>query len=903
MLMKKNYKSLSLFWLLFLLGTTVKGQQTYTFTHCGAVGSAGPTQLQVNNTYSNTNLNSLVTVTLGGIQTWTAPYTGNFRIEARGAQGGLSGGLGATMSGDFALTVGEVIRILVGQQGTVGGAATSPPGGGGGGSFVVRAPYNTGGSILVIAGGGSGAGSYPSSPGLTTSSGGAGGGAGGVNGNGGAGGTRGAGGGGFFTNGDPCTASSAYANPGMAFVNGGAGGMGNNNCSFLSDGGFGGGSSHGGQCIPNGGAGGGYSGGGGSSNNASGGGGSLNTGINQTNTQGNNSGDGRVIITELCSVRITASGSNSVNPVLCSGNSLTLTTDAVSGYNWSNGNTTSSVIVVSPTTTTVYSVQATSSLACVAVGIITVTVSNGLPVLAVSNPSNNICLGQTATLTASGALTYTWTGGVVNGQTFTPSSTDTYTVSGENGCGITTAVTTITVAPLQVTAAASSTLVCEGYTSTLTAASVVNAYTWQPGGFTGSTVAVAPLANTIYTVLANDGICSGTATVEVTTKTTPTITTAAPVASVCEGGSVTLSASGAGQGGTYTWTPGNLSGSSITVAPTSSTLYVVMGTNSLNCESSANQVVLVTAAPLMQVNASSNVVCSGSSVNISASGANTYTWVGGPASANYTVSPAATTIYTVLGEQNNNICIATRTIQITAVVPNVTVSNNMAICSGQTATLTASGANTYAWNGGPALQLNTAQYTPSTTTIYTVVANTISPPLTCPSTHTILVTVNSNPTITVVATRARICRNETNTLTASGAVTYDWGTLPGSASVVTISPQISTIYTITGTDNNGCEGSILLQTIVSLCTGISENGMMTQNISVFPNPTNGAFTVKVESDITLKLMSNLGQHIKTIILNSDNQFTTEINKLSSGIYFLVGENENGKVNQKIVITE
>jgi hypothetical protein len=327
---------------------------TYTFTNAAAIGNIGPTQLQINTAYAASNLNGLVTITGQGIQNFTVPATGVYRIRARGAQGGFNGGLGAIMEGDFTLNAGEIIRIIVGQQGT-----GSNPGGGGGGSFVVRAPYTTTNSILVIAGGGSGAGSYATSPGLTTANGGFGGVAGGTNGTGGLGGIRGAGGGGFLTNGDPCTVSALYANPGIAFVNGGQGGAPTNNCAFNGAGGFGGGSSHGGNCIQNGGAGGGFSGGGGSSNTASGGGGSLNNGTNQTNQQGVNSGDGLVIIQPI-SVSSVAGCQSALVPItinvgpatptitannytLCTGNTATIAAISTAGtYTWSNGPTTSS---------------------------------------------------------------------------------------------------------------------------------------------------------------------------------------------------------------------------------------------------------------------------------------------------------------------------------------------------------------------------------------------------------------------------------------------------------------------------------------------------------------------------------------------------------------------------------
>src|SRR5262245_40925910 len=82
---------------------------TYTFTHCGATCVAGPTQLQANTSYTGTNLQGSVTVA-GGIQSFTVPMSGLYRIECNGAQGGGStggastgtpGGLGARMIGDF----------------------------------------------------------------------------------------------------------------------------------------------------------------------------------------------------------------------------------------------------------------------------------------------------------------------------------------------------------------------------------------------------------------------------------------------------------------------------------------------------------------------------------------------------------------------------------------------------------------------------------------------------------------------------------------------------------------------------------------------------------------------------------------------------------------------------------
>jgi hypothetical protein len=120
--------------------------------------------------------------------------------------------------------------------------------------------------------------------------------------------------------------------------------------------------------------------------------------------------------------------------------------------------------------------------------------------------------------------------------------------------------------------------------------------------------------------------------------------------------------------------------------------------------------------------------------------------------------------------------------------------------------------------------------------------------------------------------------------------------------MITISPTVTSIYTVTGTDANGCEHTFLAKAIVSTCNSINENGAVLQSVSVYPNPSKGAFSVSVDATITLQLINSLGQIIKTIDLNSTNHFIVEVENLSNGIYFLVGENENLRVNQKIIVS-
>ena len=911
----KKIEGRILFFLLILLAFNCKttfSQTTYTFTTAGATGQFGPTQAQLNAAYLATNLNGSVT-SVAGIQNFTVPSTGGYRIEAYGAQGGVSWGMGAYIAGDYTLTAGTILKIIVGQA---GGTGNSSHGSGGGGSFIATSTN----SALIVAGGGGGRGA--SSPALVAYSHGTtvtagqsppGGGPGGTGGGGGASasGTAGgtsvtaggnasgscwaSGGGGFYTDGGLYVSNTL--NGGRAFLNGGLGGDISTGCAPGSQGGFGGG----GGCGDRGAGGGGFSGGGGGTNNADGGGGggSYNGGVNQTNTSGINPGDGKVLITRLCNItatNVTVGGYFAI----CAGQSTTLTTNAVT-YTWSNG-AQNQPIVVSPGVTTSYTVTGTSTANCVTSNVITVTVTPSAPVLSVISSSNSVCLGQSILMTASGALTYTWTNGVTNGVAFTPSVTNTYTVSGQNGCGTTTAVVTVTVAPLAISAISSPTTICATSPATLTAVSPGTSYTWQPFGITGAIIAVNPSVTTVYTVTSSNGTCSGVTTLTLNVNPIPTISIVAGTSVICQGTSVNLTANG---GLNYTWTPGNLTGNSVLVSPNTATLYTAIGSNSLGCTASANQVILVNASPTINILASTQLVCSGGSVNLTANGASNYTWL--PTNTNgasISDNPVSSTTYTVLGTGLTNTCTGIQTINVNVFPTNVTVANSSsAICVGSSATLTGNGATSYQWSSGQPGNTAVNLVNPSSTSVYTLTANTTTGNLTCTDVLTIQVIVNPKPSVTAVASRTTICKNEASTLTASGASTYSWSNNTSSISAK-VTPSVTTNYTVTGTDANGCVNTATLQVKVNQCTGISESMSNNSNgVNIYPNPSNGEFTVEANSDLTLSLINQLGQTVKFIKLSAHSNYKANITGLANGIYFIVGENGNDRINRKVIVSK
>lgn len=283
------------------------------FTTLGATGRLGPTS--VGTYYQGQDHEGQVTVNKG-IQMWKIPATGMYTIEAAGAAGGndkftssSKRGKGARVKGNFHLKRGDVLKILVGQEGGVN--SVSGGAGGGGGSFVV----NDDNTALLIAGGGGGVdkmkGESPRCHGSGTSDGNAGyggsqfqGGTGGKGAEEGDNNYSGGGGGGFETNGRSNQnfggAKGTGGEGGKSFYKGGVGGRSNQN---EVEGGFGGGGGPNGA-GGGGGGGGGYSGGasGSRSNSCGGGGGSYNSGKEQSNQAGSNNGAGYVII-KLLNVR------------------------------------------------------------------------------------------------------------------------------------------------------------------------------------------------------------------------------------------------------------------------------------------------------------------------------------------------------------------------------------------------------------------------------------------------------------------------------------------------------------------------------------------------------------------------------------------------------------------------
>ena len=527
---------------------------------------------------------------------------------------------------------------------------------------------------------------------------------------------------------------------------------------------------------------------------------------------------------------------------ICSGNvvSIPFAASIASSYSWiasNNVNVTGESLTTQTTNTLVNTLVNTSAVtqqviytvtpvstagSCTGIAQ-TLTVSvNPLPIVT-ANASNTLtCLGTTATLTAGGANTYTWTSGPVS-STYTTSTAGTYTVTGTNtitGCTNTRTVS-ISVSPLPVVlAVASSSAICFGSTSTLTATGA-NTYTWVAGPVS-PTYTVS--SSGIYTVVGTNTVtnCSNSATVSINVNSNPTLSVLpGGLSNVnCFGtstGSIATTASGS-SGYSYVWSPAI--SSTNTATGLNAGVYTTTVTDINGCKASVTSTISGPSTSLAIAVATNTTGCgfSNGSATVTPSGgwssSYSYTYTGSSSTGSIVTGiPAGS--YSVTVTDANGCSVIQPFVISNPSSPTLTaVVDNTLICSGSSAVITpslSSSVSTYSLDGvavfGSSFTVN-----PITTTVYNLEATDLSG---CLSNLTaITISVNAVPTVTASASPLTVCSGGTINLIASGASTYTW-----SGSGITISnqnsanPSISAptasvyVYVLIGTSPEGCLSS------------------------------------------------------------------------------------------------
>ena len=281
-----------------------------------------------------------------------------------------------------------------------------------------------------------------------------------------------------------------------------------------------------------------------------------------------------------------------------------------------------------------------------------------------------------------------------------------------------------------------------------------------------------------------------------------------------------------------------------------------------------------------------SVACTGQPLNLIASGANSYTWNTGATGAAVSLTPGITTTgYTVTGTNALTGCSASvyKAVQV-EVTPEVSiVADKTEVCGSQPVKLIATGANTYNWSHGPSTAFTTV--TPTASTTYSVLGFSQGG---CAVMVTQAITVNSIPNVAASSDINNICVGQQVVLTGSGANSYQWVSSNSELFIgnpISITPQSSAVYTVTGTDANGCKNTAKIIVDVNECTAINE---LTGNggLSVFPNPNNGKFTVSAGalSVTSVEVIDVAGRIVSKSLASSNSEF--DISGLANGVYYV-----------------
>jgi len=488
------------------------------------------------------------------------------------------------------------------------------------------------------------------------------------------------------------------------------------------------------------------------------------------------------------------------------------------------------------------------------------------PPLAITN-ATTVCQGSSQTLSVTGASTYLWMPAAslnsanISIVTANPTVTTTYTVIGTDigGC-INSVTTTLGVYGLPALTTSPGVSICPGNSTTLTVGGT-GTYVWNPATYlsstTGSTVTVGPIALSgveEYTVSETDAVtgCMNSAQVTVNVNPTPTISGNNPLV-VCQGNSAIYTLTGAS---TYIWSPATYldtnTGADVIASPTIFGVYgfSVTGTDNNGCSSIGTTTVTVAAA--LTANAGSDQsICSGATASLAGTGGASYAWL--PAMGLNSVTSQSPTFnldtpgnYTYTLTVSSGSCKSDTEVTIAVYpLPTVTASPGATICSGNSAVLTAGGTVQYTWSPATGLSLTQGQSInamPTATTLYTVKGTDANGCMNS-TVMDVTVTLYPLPTVSLFPGNITICNGSSITLSAlgetvQGPMNYLWGpsaNLSSDTAITVISsPSITTSYTVTGTDGNGCYNtmsasvsvtSLPLITIapgnVSICYGTS----------------------------------------------------------------------------------
>ncbi len=643
--------------------------------------------------------------------------------------------------------------------------------------------------------------------------------------------------------------------------------------------------------------------------------------INQTNPSCN------PIVNSCKVISCNLSVSKSPDTTVCKGSFVNMFAKGGTTYTWTPqtglDNPNSANPIATPSVSTKYYVTVDDGTGCSKKDSVQINVNN-LPVISKSNDTS-ICMNSTTQLFATGGTSFSWSpvssldNNSISNPKASPSATTKYYVTATNatGCSKTDSIK-ITVNSLPVISKSNDTSICENTTVPLFA-SGGSSYSWIPASTLDNPASASPLASptasTSYYVTVTDANgCSKSDSIEVAVNSLPVISKSNDT-TICNNSSAQLSAGG---GSSYSWTPvASLNNPAIAnpvASPGSSTRYFITVSNG-GC--SALDSVNVAVYPTATISISNDTtVCANSSTQLLANGGNTYVWspsafLDNGAIPNPVASPGSTTVFHVSITDSYS-CAYSDSVKISVRQPAVfAVSPGNSVCSNTSQQLNASGGDIYAWTpvsflDNPAISNPIAS--PDSSITYAVVIKDT----TCKQTDTLFtkVTILRAPVLSATRSNDIDCSSGASQLNASGALSYTWSPVTGLDNFrianPVASPTSTTVYTVTGKDQNGCSNS----DTVTVKVNFNGNSVYGLPNSFTPNNDglNDCFGIKYwgqVSELDFNIYNRFGERVFHTN-NPDNcwdgTFRGELQQADVFIYTIKAKTACGNIDKKGIVT-
>ena len=434
--------------------------------------------------------------------------------------------------------------------------------------------------------------------------------------------------------------------------------------------------------------------------------------------------------------------------------------------------------------------------------------------------------GATANLNGNatggnGNFNYTWDPGAVNSQQINSVGVGTYILT-VTSAGCTNKDTVDILAGLGVpsaffsyqTTCSNSPVVFTD--SSLVSGSTISGWSWDFGDATGDNTQSPShqyASNGTYTVILTVSTptnCTASITKQVVVNTNiPTAQFSS--LSVCDGGTMNFTDQSLGSPNSWTWDFGDpTSATNSSIQQNSSHSFTGPGTfsvgllvsNAAGCQNQIQQNVTVNPNPI--INVAPAGICEGTQATLNGpAGFTSYSWSNSQITQDITVSPLATTTYSLTVIDNNG-CIGNyiATVNVDP-VPIADAGLPQTICQGTSANIGGTGGLNYTWNPGnlPGQSINV---NPSSSTLYTV---TVASNAGCTSTDTVSVIVNPMPVINTGSDQ-QLCIGQSvtvNSTVSNGNIVWTPGNY--NTTSINVSPVVTTTYVITVSDAIGCSAT------------------------------------------------------------------------------------------------